>query len=486
MRRSAWRTTCFILISGGLLVGASASGEAADSLRIATPAADSVSPKAGLRDSLWQRLESEFPAGRMAGRGKTVAVVQVEGMIDGGLAAFIERALDEAKGMRAAAFVIEMNTYGGRVDAADEIRTALLNTDVRTITFIHNNAASAGALISYATDVIVMSPGSAIGAATPVDQSGAVATNKVVSYFRSIMGETARAKGRDPRLAEAMVDSSIVVPGLENAPRPLTLRTDQAIAFGVAQMQAASLAEALRYNGLEGAKMVRLETNWAEHIVRFLTHPVVSGLLMTVGALGVIYELTSPGFGLPGIAGITCLVLFFGAHWIVRLAQIEELLLFAAGVALIVAELFVPGGILGIIGGALVLTGLFLSLVGRIDLVSPGDLTHAFTSIGMAVVLTFIGALVLIKSFSQLPMFRKLMLEKSQNPGTGQTASAAGPQPSLLGAVGVADSPLRPVGRVAIGGKYYDAVTDGEHIENGASVKVVEVDGLRGLVVRRV
>jgi len=92
----------------------------------------------------------------------------------------------------------------------------------------------------------------------------------------------------------------------------------------------------------------------------------------------------------------------------------------------------------------------------------------------------------LIKSFSQLPMFRKLMLEKSQNPGTGQTASAAGPQPSLLGAVGVADSPLRPVGRVAIGGKYYDAVTDGEHIENGASVKVVEVDGLRGLVVRRV
>ncbi|HQE62222.1 MAG TPA: NfeD family protein, partial [Candidatus Latescibacteria bacterium] len=354
------------------------------------------------------------------------------------------------------------------------------------ITFIHNNAASAGALISYATDVIVMSPGSAVGAATPVDQSGAVATNKVVSYFRSIMGETARAKGRDPRLAEAMVDSSIVVPGLENAPRPLTLRTDQAIAFGVAQMQAASLAEALRYNGLEGAKMVRLETNWAEHIVRFLTHPVVSGLLMTVGALGVIYELTSPGFGLPGIAGITCLVLFFGAHWIVRLAQIEELLLFAAGVALIVAELFVPGGILGIIGGALVLTGLFLSLVGRIDLVSPGDLTHAFTSIGMAVVLTFIGALVLIKSFSQLPMFRKLMLEKSQNPGTGQTASAAGPQPNLLGAVGVADSPLRPVGRVAIGGKYYDAVTDGEHIENGASVKVVEVDGLRGLVVRRV
>jgi membrane-bound serine protease (ClpP class) len=421
----------------------------------------------------------------MKGRGRSVAVVKVEGMIDGGLAAFMERAIKEAEAIHAAAFVIEMNTYGGRVDAADEIRTVLLNTSLPTITYIHNNAASAGALISYATDVIVMSPGSAIGAATPVDQTGAVASNKVVSYFRTIMGETARAKGRDPRIAEAMVDSSVAVPGLEQAPRPLTLRTDQAIEFHVAHMQATSLTEALRFNALEGAKIVRIETNWAEHVVRFLTHPVVSGLLMTIGALGVIYELTSPGFGLPGIAGVTCLALFFGAHWIVKLAQVEELLLFIAGLGLLVAEVFVPGGILGIVGGALVLAGLFLSLLGRIDLMSPGDLSNAFTSIGTAVVLTFVGILVLVKSFSQLPMFRRLTLSTKQQPGTGHAPIVKSEHDALIGATGAADSPLRPSGRVTIDGKYHDAVTDGEHIAAGTPIKVIGVSAIRGLVVRR-
>jgi len=417
---------------------------------------------------------------------RLVIHVKVEGMIDGGLAAFMERTIKEAEKARAAAFLIEMNTYGGRVDAADVIRTALINTSVRSITFVHTNAASAGALIALATDSIAMSPGSAIGAATPVDQAGTTASGKVVSYFRTIMGETARAKGRDPRIAEAMVDSSVVVPGLESAPRPLTLRTDQAIHVKIAQQEARTIEEVLRLNGLEGATVRFMTANWAEHIVRFLTNPLVSGLLMTIGALGLIYELTTPGFGLAGTAGIICLALFFGSHWIVKLAQWSELLIFLLGVALIVAELFTPGGILGIIGVVLVFTGLFLSLVGKIEFVSPRELTSAFTSLGTALVLTFVGVVILLKSFAHLPMFRRLMLSECQQPGKGEPVAATSSKHGLVGVQGVADSSLRPSGRALINGRYLDVVTDGEHIEAGTPIKVVAVDGLRGVVVRRV
>lgn len=417
-------------------------------------------------------------------RPKVVVYVKVEGMIDGGLAAFMDRAIAFAEEERADALFIEMNTYGGRVDAADEIRSALLETNLLTITFVHTNAASAGALIAIATDTIAMSPGSAIGAATPVDVSGTPASGKVISYFRSIMGETARAKGRDPRIAEAMVDSTIVVAGLEDAPRPLTLRTDQAIKVGIAQQQARSVDEVLRLNGFEGAQVKRLETNWAEHIVRFLTHPIVSGLLLTIGALGLIYELTSPGFGMAGIAGLVCLTLFFGSHWIVRLAEWWELLLFITGVILIVIELFVPGGILGIIGVGLALTGLFLSLMGTIKLAAPSDLSNAFTSIGTALVLTFVGSLVLLKGFSHMPLFRRLMLDTRHRSGKGEAPTVAATRSGLLGKQGVADTALRPSGRVTVDGRYLDAVTEGEHIDSGTPVKVIAVDGLRGVVVR--
>ena len=441
----------------------------------------------------WRNAHADehFPANDTAARPgvhapvkKLVAHVKVEGMIDGGLAAFMERAMSLAEQERADAFLIEMNTYGGRVDAADVIRMLLLNAKMLTITFIHTNAASAGALIAMATDTIVMSPGSAIGAATPVDATGTPASSKVISYFRSIMGETARAKGRNPRIAEAMVDSTVVVSGLEDAARPLTLRTDQAIDVGIAQQQANSIEEVLRLNGLEGATVESVETNWAEHIVRFLSNPLVSGLLLTIGALGLIYELTTPGFWLPGIVGVVCLTLFFGSHWIVKLAEWWEVLVFIIGVVLIVIELFVPGGILGIIGVGLVVTGLFLSLVGKIKLAAPADFTNAFTSLGTALVLTFAGSLALLKGFASIHVFKRFTLDTRQRPGRGDVPTATVARNGLLGKQGVADTPLRPSGRVIVEGRYLDAVTNGEHIDIGTPVKVVAVEGLRGVVVR--
>jgi membrane-bound serine protease (ClpP class) len=414
----------------------------------------------------------------------TVYQVNVEGMIDGGLAEFMLRAVDIAEQESAAALLLEMNTYGGRVDAADVIRSALLETTIPTITFIHPNAASAGALISISTDSIAMSPGSAIGAATPVNQQGVPASSKVISYFRTLMGETARATGRDPRIAEAMVDSTIVVSEIEDAPRPLTLRPDQAIAVGIAQHEARSIEDVLRLNGLAGARVIVIRENWAEKVVRFLTNPMVSGLLLTIGALGLISELTSPGFGVAGTAGALSLVLFFGSHYIVNLADFTELLIFIVGAGMVVAEMFVPGGILGVIGTGLMLTGLFLSLIGKFEFVTPPDLSGAFTSVGIAIILTFVGIVILLRGFAEMPFVRRLTLYKQQTADRGDDLMDVS-RNTIVGALGIAETDLRPGGRIRVEDAFIDATTEGDHIEAGAHIQVVGYDGISGAVVRR-
>ena len=410
---------------------------------------------------------------------------RIEGMIDGGVAAYVNRVVLQAVIDSADAIVLEMDTYGGRVDAADAIRKELLDTDVPTITWVHPNAASAGALIALSTDTIVMSPGSAIGAATPVSgTTGQVASSKVISYFRVIMGETATATGRDPVIAEAMVDSSVTVPGLESAPHPLTLGATQAISIGIAQQMASTLEEVLEQNGLTDAEIILIESDWAEDVVRFLTNPMISGLLMTIGALGLIYELTSPGFGIAGTAGLVSLILFFGSHWIIKLAEVPELVLFVVGLGLIIAEFFVPGGILGIVGGVAVLASLILSMLPGFELVGVEELSRAVTSLGMAVILTFIGAVIVLRSFVELPVFKRFLLETRQSADKG-TPSRDEVKSHLVGVEGTASTPLRPAGTAVFGGRYYDVTTEGEHIERGAPIKVVSVDGLR-IVVREI
>ena len=261
-----------------------------------------------------------------------VYVAPIEGMIDLGLAPFVERVLREATEAGAAAVILEINTFGGRVDAAVAIRDALLNSRVTTVAFVNKRAISAGALIALATEKIVMGDGGTIGAATPVQmgQPGAPAQpveEKTVSYVRKEFRGTAEARKRPPLIAEAMVDADVEIPDLIEKGKLLTLTTDEALKHKIAEFRADTMAEVLNQLGLAGAEVRRASPNWAENFVRFLTHPVVSSLLMTIGILGIILEIRSPGFGVPGILGIGSLALFFWGHWLVQLAGWEEILL---------------------------------------------------------------------------------------------------------------------------------------------------------------
>ncbi|HEX9686891.1 MAG TPA: hypothetical protein VGA25_13680, partial [Burkholderiales bacterium] len=300
-----------------------------------------------------------------------VYVAPIEGIIDLGLAPFVQRVLDEATAAGAAAVVLEINTFGGRVDAAVQIRDALLNSRVRTVAFVNKRAISAGALISLAAENIVMAGGSTIGAATPVQagQPGAGAQpveEKTVSYVRKEFRATAESRKRPPLLAEAMVDADVAIRGVIEKGKLLTLTTEEALKHKLADFRADTLEDALQRLGLGGAEIRRASPNWAENVVRFLTHPLLSSLLVTIGMLGIIIELRSPGFGMAGAIGVGSLAAFFWGHWLVQLAGWGELLLALLGVALLVLELLViPGfGLAGIAGILALFAALVMSVIG--------------------------------------------------------------------------------------------------------------------------
>ncbi|MCC7242122.1 MAG: nodulation protein NfeD [Acidobacteria bacterium] len=412
-----------------------------------------------------------------------VYVIPIDGVIDLGLAPFVDRTLKEAGENGAAAVVLEIDTFGGRVDAAVVIRDALLRSRVKTIAFVNKRAISAGALIALAANTIVMAEGGTIGAATPVTMapggSAEPVAEKTVSYMRTEFRSTAEARGRPPDLAEAMVDADIEVKGISEKGKLLTLTTAQALEHKVADLGADSLEALLAAVDLEDAEVRRPRQTWAEGVVRAITNPIVSSILMAVGVLGIIIEIQTPGVGLPGAVGILSLGLFFGGHWIVMLAGWEELLLVAAGLVLLGIEVFVtPGfGAAGILGTLALVGGLGLSMVGagaawEMVVIAAGR-------VAASLLLALAGAVAMAGALPRLRLILKEALTASEG-----YASPPASDSRWLGRHGTAISTLRPAGIADLDGERVDVVSEGTFIDAGEPIDVIHVDGNR-IVVRR-
>ena len=423
-----------------------------------------------------------------AQRTHVVYFAPIEGTIDLGLAPFVERTVREATDAGAAAVIFEINTFGGRVDAAVLIRDTLLNAKVLTVAFVNKRAISAGALISLAAETIVMADGGTVGAATPVlmGEPGAppqAAEEKTVSYVRKEFSATAEARKRPALIAEAMVDADVEIPGLIEKGKLLTLTSDEAIQHKIADFRAQTIEGVLDQLDLAGAEVRRMSPNWAEELVRFLTSPILSSLLITIGMLGIILEIRTPGFGVPGGLGVASLALFFWGHWLVQLAGWEELLLLGAGVVLVVLEVFfIPGfGVAGALGIVALLAGLSMSLIG-----DGATWDFTFRAVGRVVfslLIALIATLLALRFLPRLPFGRRLILETVLPSDQGYSSAPAGDK-RLLGEAGTAVSPLRPAGIAEINGERLDVVSDGELIEPGTPIVVTRVDGNR-IVVRR-
>jgi membrane-bound serine protease (ClpP class) len=423
---------------------------------------------------------SGYAAAQQPARGGIVRI-PVDGVIELGLAPFIERALREAEAAGARAVILDIETPGGRVDAAERIVDAVRNSSVPVYAFVNMRAFSAGAMIALSAREIYMRPGAVMGAATPVTGEGAKAPEKIVSAMRSEMRALAETRGLDPRVAEAMVDEEIAIEGVVEAGKLLTLTTAEAIRLGYAQ-EAADWDDLVQQLGLADAAVEDKQTNWAERVVRFLTHPAVAPMLLSIGFLGIIMEIKTPAFGLAGLVGVSALAAFFGSHFILGLAGWEELILLAAGISLIALEMFViPGfGIAGIAGGLAVAGAFYLSMVGH--MATGADYAQALGVLSLSILVVIVAGWALLRHLPRSRGFTKsgLMLGDATSKETGYLSSAV--RTELIGSVGIALTDLRPAGAARIGQERIDVVSESNWISAGTPVRIVRSDGYRHVV----
>jgi membrane-bound serine protease (ClpP class) len=414
-----------------------------------------------------------------------VFLITIDEEIDIGLVPYVTRVIHEAEISNASAIIVKINTFGGRVDAATQIKDALLKSKITTIAFINNRAISAGSLIALSCNKIIMAPGGSIGAATVVDQMGEKQSEKYQSYMRSEMRSTAEKNGRRTDIAQGMVDERIIIPGLVDSTQLVTLTTEEAIKYGIADIESSDLKEGLQKLGFENVEVVNNESNWAENVVKFLNNSLVSSILIMIGIFGLIAEVKTPGWGVPGTAGVIALALFFGSSYILQLASTLDIILFIIGLILLAAEIFViPGfGVAGIGGILLILISLFLSLTPSGPFFNFESISLAFVQLAGALAAAFILILVLAKFLPKSRSFSKLILDESEKSEKGFVSYPS--EKNLIGAEGVALTTLRPAGTAEINGKRVDVMTDSEYVQQGSRIIVERVEGIK-VVVKKI
>jgi len=348
--------------------------------------------------------------------------------------------------------------------------------------FINSDAASAGALISIACDSIYMAPGATIGAATVVDGTGAAAPDKYQSYMRSIMRSTAETNGRDPRIAEGMVDERIVIDSVKQAGKIITFTTAEAIENKYCEAKVESIEDILKLNKVDDYELETFQLGATEKIIAVFLNPFISGILILVILGGIYFELQTPGVGFPLIAALTALVLYLVPYYLNGLADYWEIIALFIGVLLIIAEIFIiPGfGVAGVAGIILTVFSMVLIMLNNdffnFEFVPLGDIIMAsFATIGGLIggmLLLFFGGARLTKTKA----FQRITLSDTQETKDGYSVNTF--HADLLGKRGTSYTILRPSGKVMIDEQIYDAFTRGDFVEKGDTIEVIGTEGV--------
>jgi len=419
-----------------------------------------------------------------------VLVMEIKAEIDPRMTRYVNLALDHAEQIEADIILIEMDTYGGILTDAKDIVDRILDLKVPIWVYINKDAASAGALISIACDSIYMAPGASIGAATVVQGgSGEAAPDKYQSYMRSIMRSTAEQNGRDPKIAEGMVDERVQIDSIKREGTVITFTTAEAIQYGYCEGKVESLEEILQRNKVTNYELTRFEISSVEKVIAFFLNPFISGILILVILGGLYFELQTPGVGFPLFASLTALILYLVPYYLNGLAENWEIISLFIGISLIIVEVFViPGfGVAGIAGIALTVGSMVLIMINNdffnFDMVPVNDIVVAslaiFGGLSGGVLLLFFGGVRL----SQSGFFKRISLTDTQAQSEGYTANFNSNE--LIGKIGVAFTVLRPSGKIMIEDQLYDAFSRGDYIEKGDQVRVTEIEGST-LKVRKV
>ncbi len=367
-----------------------------------------------------------------------VMVVPIEGTVDDGMAHLVQRAVADANATGARALVLDVDSGGGLVEAAFLIRDAIHTAKMPVVAYVSERAYSAAALISLSAGRIVMAPGASIGAAEPIPN-----TEKMISALR----------GEDYKRAGTI----------------LTLNTRDAVRSHIADATASTLEDALAPLNLQGVKQDVAGYTWGEQLARFATDPVVSGLLLTIGMLGLLIEMQTL-HGIAGLIGVMAFVLFFGTHIYSGFSNGFVAVLAIFGFLGILWELHVvPGHTLpGILGALALLSAIALAF-------GIPSFTIAAETIATAIVATVILFALAVKALPENAWMHRMVLLAEQGPEYVTSADFT----YLNGRTGTAASLLRPAGIASIDGRRVDVLTSGEFIAAGTPVRVTRVEGSR-------
>jgi membrane-bound serine protease (ClpP class) len=421
---------------------------------------------------------------------KTVYQFSIQTEILPGTARLVSKAIDHAVAAKVDYILIHMNTYGGQLDAADSIRTKILNCPITSIVYVDNNAASAGALISIACNKIYMRSGSSIGAATVVNEKAEALPDKYQSYMRSIMRSTAQKRGRDPRIAEAMVDPRTYIPGVNDSGKVLTFTVDEAIKNNFCNGQAETISEVLQKENITKYNITVFEPSFIDRVVGFLMNPAISGVLILIILGGIYFELQTPGIGVPLFAAVGAAILYFAPLYLDGLAENWEILLVVIGFILLAVEILViPGfGFAGVAGIICLVLGFTFSLVANkgfdFSLTPTGDIYSSLSVVLISMVASIILFFILGKSIMKTNRFNKLVLQDSMNASHGYVSSDTGTTVAI-GTSAIAATSLRPSGKIDINGAVFPASAETGFIEKGAEVIVTAADGIK-ITVREI
>ena len=449
---------------------------------------------------------------------KSVHIITMHQMIDGGLTSSVKRRIEIAKENNADIIVFDIDTFGGRLDSAMEISEYIDNIKgIKTIAYIPHKAISAGALIAISCNEINMSPGAELGDCEPIipssDGGYKTAGEKIQTVLRTKFRKFAEKNGYPVLLSEAMVTSEIEIYRVEKEGslahsfissrelnemddedkakikkkklivekgQLLTMHAREAFEYGFVKNIVADRDELLNCYEIDKNSVAELETNWSEEMVRLLEK--FTPILLTIGIIAIFLEFKSPGFGLPGIVAILCFTVIFLSKYSVGLAEMPEIIIFFAGIALIAVEVFlIPGfGFIGVAGIAMMAIGLILSFQEFTFPQTPYDsevMRKSFLTVIGSFLVSSLAVVLLLRFMPGIPMFNRLILNTSEISGYGYKDSESMSLSKLTGKRGVATTSLRPSGRVEIGETIYDVVTQGGFIEKGQTVEIVKVVG---------
>ncbi len=423
-----------------------------------------------------------FSFGKTKANGNKVYLIKIDREIGVGLVPYVKRGIQEAEKNNADALLFEINTFGGRVDAATQLKDLIINCTLPTIAFVNKRAISAGSLITLSAKKIVMAPGSSIGATTVVDQSGKKQSEKYQSFMRSEMRATAEENGRPKHIAEGMVDERVVVSGLVDSTQLITLTAEEAVKYGIADTVLSSKKSVLDWAGFPDAKIIEVNENAGEKIVTFLNHPIIVSLLLMVGMVGMFIEIKTPGWGIAGTLSLVAFFLFFGSGLILQLVSAFDIILFILGVISLLLEIFViPGfGVFGIFGIVAIVGSLFLGLMPATQFLTSEAIKLAVWELSGAFVLAIIFSYFLLKYLPKSKVFNKLILKDNIDSSTGYTVKKE--VRKLVGKKGVALSDLRPAGIGMFNGKRVDVITEGDYIEKDEKIIVIAEEGSKVIV----